>query len=178
MNKLFLLILLGLGVSGCMSSSVSTDYDPDYDFSSIGALRLVLNQQVEASPCRQQIQTLITQSLKIRELVLDENADVVLRITCITEQRANDRGLTLGLTTGSGSNNAQIGIGTSMKIPVGPESADYQSLQLDLIENQQILWTASDSARIRVSDGKGLYQTQKKLVERLLKTFPLVTEAQ
>lgn len=176
-NKLFLLMVLGLSVSGCMSSSVSTDYDPDYDFSSIVALRLVWNQQVEPSPCHQQIQTLITQSLKTSELVLDENADVVLRITCKTEQRADNRGLTVGLATGLGSNNAQIGIGTSMKIPIDPESVDYQSLQLDLIEHQQVLWTASDSARIRVSDGKGLHQAQKKLVEQLLKTFPLITEA-
>lgn len=178
MQKILSLAVLLLLVSACASRSVLTDYDPNYDFSTINDLRVVTQDHVDISPSSSHIQTLVVESLQKSGVDVNAEANITLRIKSLTEERPNDQAVTIGLGSGSRSGNSSIGIGTSMKIPIGSDMVDYQIIQLDLIENEQVIWTANDSAKIRVRDGKGLHQVQEKLVNRLLESFPLIATEQ
>lgn len=173
MKNVLIIAMLAFGLSGCAQRSVLTDYDPSYDFSTINALTLISQEHVDLSPSSRHIQNLIDKTLKASGVNVTSDATTILRIKSSTEERPNDQAVTIGLGSGSRSGNSSIGIGTSMKIPIGSDTSEYQVIQLDLIDGDQVIWTASDSAKIRVSDGKGLHQVQEKLINRLLKNFPL-----
>lgn len=178
MKFILVLAMLAFGLGGCAQRSVLTDYDPNYDFSSISAIQITTEVHEDLSPSSRHIKSLVESALKSSDVIVSTDALITLRVKSLTEERPNDQAVTIGLGSGSRSGGSSIGIGTSMKIPVGSDTADYQVIQLDLIENEQVIWTASDSAKIRVKDGKGLHQVQEKLVSRLLKNFPLIAAEQ
>ena len=176
MKKFLLLALFFSFLIGCAPRAVLTDYDPNYDFSAINAVNVVSNDSAEESPSANHIQSLVTQTLTNSGVSVSADAPLQLKITSFTEERQNEQSVSIGLGTGARSRNSSIGIGTSVQIPVGQATSDYQVIQLDLVDNGQVVWTTNDAARLRVKDGKGLHQVQSNIIEKLLANFPLIRE--
>ncbi|MBT0586111.1 DUF4136 domain-containing protein [Alteromonas oceanisediminis] len=164
-----------LVLSGCSSQKVTTDYDPDVNFSAIKSVQVVAVDG-DQSPSARNIQSMVEAGLLAAGIKVNENALDTLQIIAQVEQRENDSAFSIGLGTGSSTRNTSIGVGTSISIPVGDDMLDYQVITLELVRGAQIIWTATDSARIKVRDGKGKQETQQKLVDRLLEHFPVITE--
>lgn len=176
MKKLLLLALSATLLFGCAQRVVPTDYDPTFDFDSIQTIQVVADDSLEESPSSKYIQDLVTQRLSNTGLTIDQNSPIKLKIISFTEERPNDQSMNIGIGTGTRSRNSSIGIGTNVQIPIGNRMLDYQVIQLDLIDDDQVIWTTSDSARITVKDGKGLHKVQQRLIEKLLENFPTTNE--
>ena len=175
MLKKVLLICMFIGITGCARQAVTPDYDPDYNFSNIQQLAIVADDP-DGNPSHRHIALLLEQALVAANIKVTETSDIQLLIDAYVEERPNDHAISIGLGTGTASRNSSIGIGTSVQIPIGDDTVEWQVIQLDLIDNNQVIWTARDDAKLKVKDGKGRHETQQYIINRLLEGFPLTNQ--
>lgn len=175
MLKKVLLICMFIGVTGCAKQAVTPDYDPDYNFSNIQQLTIVAND-ADGNPSHRHIALLLEQALIAANIKVSASSDIKLLVDAFIEERPNDQAVSIGLGTGTSSRNSSIGIGTSVRIPIGDDTVEWQVIQLDLVDNNQVIWTARDDAKLKVKDGKGRHEAQQYIIGRLLENFPLTND--
>ena len=174
MKRIALLFLACL-ITSCAQRAVLTDYDPNVNFKSIQSV-IIAGQAHEDKPPQAQVIDLVSAYLTRHNITItDESAaEARLSVTAYIEQRPNDQTMTIGVGAGNMNRNSSISVGTSVNVPIGDDLIDWQVIQIDLIQHNQVIWTASDSAKLRIRDGKGRLDVQQKMVERLLAEFPLI----
>lgn len=171
------ILLCVLILTACAKKAAQTDFDPSFNFADVNSVHVTVVEN-DSELSANNVSRIVKQQLQQRQIPLDENAESTLRITAFIEDRTNDQSLDIGLGTGTGSRHSSISIGTSVRIPLGEDTVQWQVIQLDLIHLNQIVWTATDDAKIEVKDGKGLNQAQQKIVSRLLENFPIPVSQQ
>ena len=174
MKRIALLFLACL-ITSCAQRAVLTDYDPNVNFKSIQSV-IIAGQAHEDKPPQAPVIDLVSAYLTRQNITItDESAaEARLSVTAYIEQRPNDQTMTIGVGAGNMNRNSSISVGTSVNVPIGDDLIDWQVIQIDLIQHNQVIWTASDSAKLRIRDGKGRLDVQQKMVERLLAEFPLI----
>lgn len=174
--KFIILALCVLLVSGCANRAILTDYDPNIDFSGITRIT-VAGQSHENEPAQSQVIELVRSRIQNENLLATEKVETLLSVRAYIEQRANDQTLTIGVGAGNVNRHSSISVGTSVNVPIGDDLVDWQVIQFDLIKDNQVIWTAMDSAKLKIKDGKGRLALQQKMLERLFSEFPLIASA-
>ncbi|MDM7861245.1 hypothetical protein QTP81_11630 [Alteromonas sp. ASW11-36] len=175
MLKKVLLICMVLGITACARQAVTPDFDPNYNFSNIQQLTIIADDP-EGTPSHRHIALLLEQALVAGNIKVTDDSNIKLLIDAYVEERPNDQAISIGLGTGTSTRNSSIGIGTSVQIPIGDDMVEWQVIQLDLVDNNQVIWTARDDAKLKVKDGKGRHEVQQYIIDRLLADFPLTTQ--
>lgn len=171
------ILLCVLTLTACAKKAAQTDFDPSFNFADINSVQVTIVEN-DSELSANNVSRIVKQQLQQRQIPLDENAESLLRISAFIEDRANDQALNIGLGTGTGSRHSNISIGTSVRIPLGEDTVQWQVIQLDLIHLNQVVWTSTDDAKIKIRDGKGLNQVQQEIVERIFENFPLPASAE
>ncbi|WP_124748958.1 DUF4136 domain-containing protein [Alteromonas facilis] len=175
--KSILLLAMTCLLASCAAKKVITDFDPAYDFSRITNVQ-ILTPDVSEQPSLNYAQRLLQEKLLAKGINTDANAEITIRLKMDIQQRANDQSISIGLGSHTGGRHSSIGIGTSVNIPIGEETVDWQVMQLDLIEQNQVIWTAHDEAKISIRDGKGLNKLHNDMLDRLLEQLPINTKTE
>ncbi|WP_100658009.1 DUF4136 domain-containing protein [Alteromonas flava] len=162
---------------GCANKKVITDRDPNFDFTQIKSVNVLAMDDAEylALPY---VHELLKSKLRKNFVTITEDANALLQFSVYVEERTNDQSISIGLGSQSGGRHSSIGIGTSVNLPIGDRTVDWQIMQLDLIVDQQVVWTAQDEAKISIRDGKGMNELHNKMLDRLLKQFPLAKQTE
>ncbi|MFB2649086.1 DUF4136 domain-containing protein [Shewanella mangrovisoli] len=168
--SLFVALVL---VSAC-SSKPKNDYDLNYDFKALQSFTQLAPQPSDDPLSAQRIQTEITQQLSQKGFT--ENAsspDFKVAYGLLTQDKPKDSGLSIGLGTGSFGRSGGIGVGTSVGVPLGSDTAKIQTIQIDIIDTKtnKLIWRGTDSFDFD-GDGDKKAQDTAKAVSRILAQFP------
>lgn len=91
----------------------------------------------------------------------------------LTQDKPKDSGLSIGLGTGTFGRSGGIGIGTSVGVPLGSDTAKIQTIQIDIVDpkTKTLIWRGSDSYDFDAG-GNEKAQDTAKAVSRILAQFP------
>lgn len=90
-----------------------------------------------------------------------------------TESKEGGTSLNIGLGTGSYGRSGGISIGGIFSIPVGEQVTQYQNLQIDMLQNTTVIYSAAGSAELEAADRITAQEALTKLVSELLEPYPV-----
>ncbi|ABM25973.1 conserved hypothetical protein [Shewanella sp. W3-18-1] len=175
MGYRYLAILLSALVllSAC-SSKPKNDYDLNYDFAALRSFTQLTPQPTDDPLSAQRIQTEINDQLTQKGFVENTTSpDFNVTYALLTQDKPKDSGLSIGLGTGTFGSSGGIGIGTSVGVPLGSDTAKIQTIQIDIVDpkTKKLIWRGSDSFDFDTGGDKKAQDTAKA-VSRILTQFP------
>ena len=196
MKSSALILSLVLLLSACSKRAILVDYDPTFDFSKVESVTVEYADDINVPASSENsddqenstntVNTEIDQtSPYVREYLISKleqanvqvNADssAHLKISLSIEECVNDQVFSVGIGNVARRGNSSIGIGTTVNFPLGEDTVLFQVVELELIVGEQVVWTSNHAARLRSQNEERTEEVQKKLIDRLLEGFPLVT---
>lgn len=129
-----------------------------------------LNQSIESH-----ILAAITTGLQQKGLnpASQEDADIKISFFPSTENKEGGSSLSIGLGTGSYGRSGGISIGGIFSIPVGEQVTEYQNLQIDMMQNSSVIYSAVGSTKLAAADRITAQEALTKLVSELLEPYPV-----
>ena len=172
-TRLASLLFCSLVLLAC-SSKPNQDYDTGYDFSQLhtfsGITTASNSDPLSAQRSADAIQSsLLTQGFK----QADDTAQFKVNYTFNITDKPKKSGLSIGLGTGNWGSSGGVGIGTSVGVPIGNDSAKLQTIQIDMIDikTQQLIWRGSDNFSFDTG-GEDKAQLTQQTVAKILAQFP------
>lgn len=156
------------------SSNPNQDYDTAYDFSQLHTFSSITTASNSDPLSAQRITDAIQSSLLAQGFnQADDAAQFKVNYTFSITNKPKTSGLSIGLGTGSWGSSGGVGIGTSVGVPIGSDSAKLQTIQIDMIDTrtQQLIWRGSDSFSFD-SGGADKAQLTQQTVAKILAQFP------
>ena len=156
------------------ASEPKTDYDLNVDFSTLKQFSQLdvthTDDPLSADRITQNIKQILTQKGFIADAA---QPDFLVTYAFKTQDKPKDSGLSIGLGTGTWGNSGGIGIGTSVGVPLGSDTAKIQVIQIDILDpqTQNLIWRGSDSFDFD-SGGQDKAERTSKAVTKILSTFP------
>jgi len=172
--KYFASLFITMVFLGACSSKPKNDYDLNYDFKTLQSFSQLAPQPNDDPLSAQRIQTEISQQLRQKGFTESQSSpDFSVAYRLLTQDKPKDSGLSIGLGTGSFGRSGGIGIGTSVGVPLGSDTAKIQTIQIDIIDTKtnKLIWRGSDSFDFDAGGDKKAQDTAKA-VSRILAQFP------
>lgn len=170
----FISLLLAVALSSACSSKPKNDYDLNYDFTALHNFTQLTPSSTDDPLSAQRIQVEINTQLIQKGFVENPAApDFNVAYAILTQAKPKDSGLSIGLGTGSYGNSGGIGIGTSVGVPLGSDTAKIQTIQIDIVDHKtnKLIWRGSDTYDFDAG-GDEKAQDTVKAVSRILAQFP------
>lgn len=170
----FINLLLAVALLSACSSKPKNDYDLNYDFSTLHNFAQLTPSSTDDPLSAQRIQVEINTQLRQKGFVENPTApDFNVAYALLTQDKPKDSGLSIGLGTGTFGHSGGIGVGTSVDVPIGSDTAKIQTIQIDIIDpkTNKLIWRGSDKYDFDAG-GNEKAQDTAKAVSRILAQFP------
>ncbi|MCG9745420.1 DUF4136 domain-containing protein [Shewanella sp. Isolate8] len=171
--RLLILTMAALLVGAC-ASKPTTDYDTQYDFDTLKRFTLQSPANIGDPLSTARIDQAIVDSLTQRgySQVADQPQFMVTYGFKVVD-KPKSSGLSIGLGTGSWGSSGSVGVGTSVGVPLGSDSAKMQLIQIDIVDSasNKLVWRGSDKFDYDDGGEKKARET-KETVNKILSQFP------
>ena len=170
----FASLLVAVALLSACSSKPKNDYDLNYDFTALHSFSQLTPKPTDDPLSAQRIQVEINNQLTQKGFIENTEApDFNVAYALLTQDKPKDSGLSIGLGTGTFGRSGGIGIGTSVGVPLGSDTAKIQTIQIDIVDpkTKTLIWRGSDSYDFDAG-GNEKAQDTAKAVSRILAQFP------
>lgn len=171
------LLLIGLLLSGC-ANEPNLDFNSRTDFNRINQYLLLEPTQGQDPLMNKRINDALVAELGARGWTRINEGDaqvggnqVAVAYLSWVETRSNDSGLSIGL--GGGRTSGNTSVGGSVHIPVGSSGREVMVIRIDMVQEGELIWRASDDFRVRSGDSPEKRNAlTRETVTKLLAQFP------
>lgn len=137
------IILSSLLLVASCTTKPKQDYDVNYDFSALNSFSQLTIEQTDDPLTADRINADIKQTLLNQGYVYQaDNADFIVNYAFVTQDKEKNSGLSIGLGSGTWGSSGGIGLGTSIGIPLGSDTAKTQIIQIDIVDpkDKRLIW--------------------------------------
>jgi len=160
----FASLLVAVTLLSACSSKPKNDYDLNYDFTALHSFSQLTPKPTDDPLSAQRIQVEINNQLTQKGFIENTEApDFNVAYTLLTQDKPKDSGLSIGLGTGTFGRSGGIGIGTSVGVPLGSDTAKIQTIQIDIVnpKTKALIWCGSDNFDFDASSNEEAQDTAK-----------------
>ncbi|MCL1106201.1 DUF4136 domain-containing protein [Shewanella algicola] len=137
------LIICSLFILAACTTKPKQDYDVNYDFAALKTFSQLSVKQTNDPLTADRINADIKQSLLNQGFVYQpEGGDFIVNYAFVTQDKEKDSSLSIGLGSGTWGAKGGIGLGTSIGIPLGSNTAKTQTIQIDIVDStdKRLIW--------------------------------------
>ena len=168
------LIICSLFILAACTTKPKQDYDVNYDFAALKTFSQLTIKQTDDPLTADRINADIKQTLLNQGYAYQaDNADFIVNYAFVTQDKEKDSGLSIGLGSGTRGSSGGIGLGTSIGIPLGSDTAKTQMIQIDIVDpkDKRLIWRGNGQYHFD-QGGEEKAQEINKTVIAILAQFP------
>ena len=167
-------ILFCVALAGCASNKPEINISESQDFAALNTFYVTPPLNAINEVIENQVANAITRTLQSKGLTpsSEEDADIIVGFFPSTASKENGTRVNLGLGTGIFGRSGGLSLGSIFSLPVGEQVTQYQNLQIDMVHNNEFIYSAAGSAELESKDSISVQQKLEQLVEVLLATYP------
>ncbi|QPG05536.1 DUF4136 domain-containing protein [Salinimonas marina] len=173
--RLLLFTFLSWGLlAGCSSNKPDVSVNEQTNFAGIDSFYVQPPLNSVNANLENHIVTAITSVLQSKGIVpADKNsADVRVGFFPATNRDSSGKSVSFGLGTSVFGSATGLSLGSIFSVPLGEQSTQYQTLQIDVVQNGEFVYSASGRTQLEAQDSIAVQRELTELVRKLLASYP------
>lgn len=162
-------------LAGCAANKPDISVNEEANFAAINTFYVQPPLNSVNANLENHITTAITSVLQSKGMQTDskEKADVNIGFFPSTGLDKDGKSVSLGLGTSIFGSMTGLSLGGIFSVPLGEQTTQYQSLQIDVVKDGVFVYSASGRITLDAQDSIAVQQELTKLVRKLLESYPV-----
>lgn len=173
--RLLVVTLMCLGlVAGCSSNKPDVSVNEQTNFAGIDSFYVQPPLNSVNANLENHIVTAITSVLQSKGITPanKDSADVKVGFFPATNRDSSGKSVSFGLGTSVFGSATGLSLGSIFSVPLGEQSTQYQTLQIDVVQNGEFVYSASGRTELEAQDSIAVQRELTELVRKLLASYP------